>query len=89
MLLKYQKAILNCCRDYFCELLNPVTVQDLETSKEQISKEIHLTETEVSTAIKSLTAGKDPGEDDIRPKMLKAINNFWVDSCVTSSLKNW
>ena len=58
------------------KLLNPVTVQQLETSKEQIGKEIHLTEAEVSTAIKSLKAGKAHGEDDIRPKMLKAMNRF-------------
>ena len=33
----------------------------METSEEQIGKEIHLTEAEVSTAIKSLKAGKAPG----------------------------
>ena len=50
----------------------------METSKEQIGKEIHLTEAEVSTAIKYLNAGKAPGENDIRPKVLKAMNNFVV-----------
>ena len=42
----------------------------METSEEQIGEEIHPTEAEVSTAIKSLKAGKAPGEDDIQPKMM-------------------
>ena len=51
----------------------------METSKEQIGKEIHhLTKAEVSTATKSLKADKAPGEDDIRPKILKALHNFGV-----------
>ena len=76
--MKLQKGILNCCTDYFCQLLNPVTVQHLETSEEQIGEEIYLTEAEVSTAIKSLKAGKVRGEDDIRPEILKTISNFGV-----------
>ena len=68
---KYQKIILNLWREYFCELLNPVTVQHLKTSEEQIGEKIYLTETEVSTVIKSLKAGNVPGKDDIRPKMFK------------------
>ena len=65
MLLKNQKSILNRWREYFCELLNPATLQHLETSEEQIGEEIYLTEVELSTTIKSLKAGKAPGEDDI------------------------
>ena len=76
VLLKHQKGILNCWREYFYQLLNPKTVQHLETTEEQFGEEIHLTEAEMSTTIKSLKAGKDADEDDIRPKMLKAMNNF-------------
>ena len=78
VLLKHQKSILNRWRDNFCELLNPVTVQHLETFEEQIGEEIHLTKAELSTAIKSLKAGKAPDKDDIRHEMLKTINNFVV-----------
>ena len=60
VLLKHQLGILNCWKEYFCELLNPVTVQHSETFEEQIGEEIHLTEAELITAIKSLKAGKTP-----------------------------
>ena len=63
--LQHQKGILNCWRECFCEFLNPVTVQHLETFEEQIGKEIYLTEAEMSRAIKSLKAAKVLGEDDI------------------------
>ena len=65
VLLKQQKGILNCWREYFCEFLNLVTVQHLETFEEQFAEEIHLTKAEVSTAIKSLKTGKAPDKDDI------------------------
>ena len=59
MFLKHQKGILK--KEYFYQLLNPVTVQYLQTSEEQIGEEIHLTKAHVSTAIKFLEAGKAPG----------------------------
>ena len=78
VLLKHQKGILNCWREYHRDLLNPVTVRHLKTSEGQIGKEIYLTKTELSTAIKSLRAGKAAGEDDFRLEMLKAMNHFGV-----------
>ena len=74
VLLKHQKGILNCWREYFCQLLNILIVQHLAKSEEQFGEEIHLTEAEVRTAIKSLKAGKALGKGDIRPEMLKAMN---------------
>ena len=65
MLLKHQIGIVNCWREYFCESLDIVTVQHLEISQEQIGEEIYLTELEVGTGIKSLKAGKVPGEGNI------------------------
>ena len=81
VLLKHQKGILNCWIKYVYKLLNPVTVQHLKTSKEQICKKFHLTEVQVSTAIKSLKSGKAPDKNDIPFKMLKATNNFAVRVC--------
>ena len=51
MFLKHQKGIINCRREYFYALLNPVTVQHLETFDKQIGEEIYLTEAEVATTI--------------------------------------
>ena len=76
VLLKRPRGILNRWRKYFCDLLNSVTIQLLETSDEQINKEIYVTEAEVSTTIKFLKAGKPPGKNDIRSEMLKVMNNF-------------
>ena len=63
--LKHQTSILNCWKEYFCELLNPVTVQHLETSTEQIGEKIYLTKAQIRTAIKSLKAGKASGDENI------------------------
>ena len=56
----------------------------------QIGEEIHLTKVKVSTAIKTLKAGKALGEDNIQLKMLWAMNNFgvcWLTRVFQESLK--
>ena len=65
VLLKHQKGILNHWREYFCQVLNPVTAQHFKTFNEQFCEKVYLIKAKVSTAIKSLKAGKTPGEDDI------------------------
>ena len=50
----------------------------METTEEQIGEEICLTKAELITAIKCVKADKAPGKDDIRPEMLKAMNNLGV-----------
>ena len=63
-------AILNRWRDYFSDLLNPVDATPIQIHEEQVGEDIQITE----AVIKSLKTGKAPGEDDIRPEMLKAKN---------------
>ena len=40
VLLKQQKEILNRWRKYFCDLLNPVTVQHLENPRKKLVKKV-------------------------------------------------
>ena len=42
--------------------------------EEQVGEDIQITKADVNAVIKSLKTGKAPGEDDIRPEMLKAMN---------------
>ena len=85
VLQKHQEGILNRWREYFCELLNPVTAQHLEASEEKIGDKIHLTEAKVRTAIKSLKTGKAFGKDECH----EHIGGFLADSYTPSSLENW
>ena len=76
--LKEQDAILNRWREYFSDLLNPVDVTPTQIHEKQVGEDIHITEADVNAVIKSMKTGKAPGEDDIRPKMLKAMNPYSV-----------
>ena len=76
--LKDQDAILSRCGEYFSDLLNPVDATLTQTHEEQVGEDIQITEADVNTVIKSLKTGKAPGEDDIRPEMLKAMNIYGV-----------
>ena len=72
--LKDQDAILNRWRENFSDLLNPFDATLIQIHKEQVGEDIQITEADVNSVIKSLKTEKAPGEDDIRPKMLKAMN---------------
>ena len=78
MTLKDQDAILNRWRDYFSDLLNPADATPMQIHEEQVGEDIQITEADVNAVIKSLKTGKAPGEDDIRPEMLKAMNIYGV-----------
>ena len=72
--LKDQDAILNCWREYFSDLLNPVDAPPTQIHEEQVGEDIQITKADVNAVIKSLKTGKAPGEDDVRPEMLNAMN---------------
>ena len=76
--LKDQEAILNRWRDCFSDLLNPVDATPTQIHEEQVGKDIQITEADVNAVIKSLKTRKEPGEDDINPEMLKAMNIYDV-----------
>ena len=76
--LKVQDAILNRWRDYFNDLLNPFDVTPIQIHEGQVGEDIQITEADVNAVIKSLTTGKAPGEDDLRPEMLKAMSVYGV-----------
>ena len=76
--LKDQDTVLNRWREYFSDLLNPVDATSTQIHEEQFGEDIQITEAGVNAVIKSLKTGKAPGEDDIRPEMLKAMNMYGV-----------
>ena len=67
---------MNRWREYFSDLLNPVDATPIQIHEEQFGEDIQITGTDVNAVIKSLKTGKVPGEDDIRPEMLKAMNIY-------------
>ena len=76
--MKDQGAISNWWREYFSDLVNPVDATSTQIYEEQVGEDIQIIEADVSAVIKSLKTGKAPGDDDIRPEMLKAINMYGV-----------
>ena len=69
---------MNRSRECFSDLLNPVDVTPTQIHDEQVGEDIQITVTDVNAVIKSLKTGKAPGEDDIRPEMLKAMKVYSV-----------
>ena len=74
--MKDQDAILNGWKEYFGKLLNPVDATPTQIYEEQVGEEIQINEADVNAVIKSLKTGKESGEDDIRPEMLKAMKQI-------------
>ena len=66
---------MNKLREYFSDPLNQVDATPTQIYEKNIEENIQITETGVHAVIKSLKIGKVHGEDNIRPKMLKANKN--------------
>ena len=81
--MRNQDAFLNRWREYFSDLLNSLDATPTKIHEEQVGKDIQITEAEVNAVINSLKTEKAPGEDDIRPELLKAMN-MPVVRCLTS-----
>ena len=69
-----ENEILSRWREYFEDLLNPVKTSIRDTHEvTHLGEEEVFTAAEVATAIKGIESGKAAGEDEIKPKMLKAL----------------
>ena len=64
--------------EYFTDLLNQVDATPTQIYEKHIEEDIQITETNVHAVRKSLKTGKAPGEDDMKPEMLKAMNVYGV-----------
>ena len=69
-----ENEILSRRREYFENLLNPVKTSTRDTHEVTHLEEGEVfTSAEAATAIQRIKSGKAAGEDEIRPKMLKAL----------------
>ena len=65
---------MNQWGEYFSDLVSPVNATPTQIHQEQVGEDIQITEADVNAVTKLLKTGKAPGEDDITPEMLKAVN---------------
>jgi len=84
-ILSYENEILSRRRKYFEDLFNPVKATNDDTHEPIcFGEEEVFTAMEVVAAIDRLKSGNGTGENEIRPKMLKALNRvriLWLN-CV-------
>ncbi|CAF1059527.1 unnamed protein product [Rotaria sp. Silwood1] len=74
-LLTREEDVLHRWKEYFAELYNPSNNYGNNINHQISGDSNAITMGEVSSAIKSLKSGKAAGIDEIRPEMLKALNN--------------
>ena len=74
-ILTEEKEILSRGREYFKDLLNPIKTKSTDKwNSIDVEKEKVSALTEVAAAIRRLKSEKAAGEDEARPKILKALN---------------
>ena len=77
-----ENEILSRWREYFKDLLNPAKSSTRDTHEvTHLGEEEVFTTAEVATAINGIKSEKAPGEDKIRPEMLKALTGeeiLWI-----------
>ena len=55
-------------------ILNQIDTMPMQIYKEQVGEDIQITKPDVNAVVKSLATGKAPGDDGIRPEMLKTMS---------------
>jgi len=78
-LLTESQDILRRWKEYFSDLLNPVTLHQNSSRLVQRGGSLDMSVAEVERAVKSLKAGKAAGIDELRPEMLKALGMAGIE----------
>ncbi|CAF3333272.1 unnamed protein product [Rotaria sp. Silwood2] len=74
-LITKEENILKRWKEYFAELYNPSSGHNNNVNEKVSGGSNDITMAEVASAIKSLKSGKAAGIDEIRPEMLKTLND--------------
>ncbi|CAF1505717.1 unnamed protein product [Rotaria sordida] len=81
-LITREENILKRWKEYFTELYNPSSGHNNNANEKVSGGSNCITMDEVASAIKSLKSGKAAGIDEIRPEMLKTLNDDGI-RCLT------